>query len=248
MKVPVVRGVIARRLLVNYRVDPAAIAAVLPSPFRPKLVAGHAIAGICLIRLTEVRPRGLPAALGVGSENAAHRIAVEWGEGEARQTGVFVPRRDTSSHLNTLLGGRLFSGDHHLARFEVEEAADRFSVALRSSDGHTRVAVVGRVAAALPPGSVFPSLEAASAFFEAGAMGYSATRRPGEFDGLELRSEGWHVEPLAVEHVMSSFFEDPTRFPRGAVTFDSALVMRGVSHEWHARPRLCSAGPVAPAA
>jgi hypothetical protein len=33
-------GRIARRLLVNYRVDPDAIAPLLPAPFRPALVDG----------------------------------------------------------------------------------------------------------------------------------------------------------------------------------------------------------------
>lgn len=74
-------------------------------------------------------------------------------------------------------------------------------------------------------------------------MGYSAGRRAGEYDGLELRSEGWRVEPLAVEHVASSFLEDPGRFPPGAATFDCALVMRRLSHEWHARPPLWAPGP-----
>ncbi len=76
--VPVVQGVIARRLLVNFRVRPEVLAALLPGPFRPKLVHGFGMAGICLIRLEQVRPRGLPAFVGLSSENAAHRIAVEW--------------------------------------------------------------------------------------------------------------------------------------------------------------------------
>ena len=63
MEVPAVHGVIARRLLVNYRGDPAAIARMLPPPFRPKLVDGYAVAGICLIRLSEIRPRGFPSVL-----------------------------------------------------------------------------------------------------------------------------------------------------------------------------------------
>ena len=45
---------------------------------RPQLVEGRAVAGICLIRLGSLRPKGLPASLGVTTENAAHRIAVEW--------------------------------------------------------------------------------------------------------------------------------------------------------------------------
>lgn len=61
MRLPVVRGVIDRRILVNYRVDPSVIAPLLPPPFRPKLVRGMALVGICLIRLKQLRPAFLPA-------------------------------------------------------------------------------------------------------------------------------------------------------------------------------------------
>src|SRR4051812_19787099 len=113
MRIPVLRGVIDRRVLVNFRVDPRALARVLPKPFRPQLVRGYAIAGICLIRLREVRPRCVPRALGITSENAAHRIAVEWDEAGATRSGVFIPRRDSSSPWNVLAGATIFPGLHH---------------------------------------------------------------------------------------------------------------------------------------
>ena len=110
MKLPVRRGRIARRLLVNFRVDPDVLSRLTPKPFRAKLVRGWGLAGICLIRLEAVRPSGMPAALGIASENAAHRIAVEWSAGGGTShEGVFIPRRDTSSRLNALVGGFLRS-------------------------------------------------------------------------------------------------------------------------------------------
>lgn len=247
MQVPVVQGIIERRILVNFRVDPAALAAVVPPPFRPKLVDGSAIAGICLTRLAAIRPRVLPASFGVASENAAHRIAVEWGSGPHTREGVYIPRRDSSSRLNRLLGGRLFPGMHHLAHFEVQESGDNYHVEMRSRDGATQVLVDGRVSSTLPSGSVFRSLPDASAFFERGALGYSATGRAGIYDGLELHSFGWRVEPLTITAVRSSFFEDASRFPRGAVEFDCALLMRNIQHEWRAREQLCVAIPDAAA-
>lgn len=235
MKLPVMTGRIERRILANFRVQAGVLAKVLPPPFRPKLVRGFGIAGICLIRLGKVRPRGLPAAVGVTSENAAHRIAVEWDENGAVREGVFIPRRDTSSTLNKLAGGRIFPGVHSLARFQVDELGDEYRVALASEDGVTKVRVEGRVAAALPEDSIFESLDEVSAFFERGSLGYSATAKPCCYEGLELVSFTWSVQPLGVTKIESSFFEDRSRFPDGSVTFDNALLMRGIEHEWHAR-------------
>src|SRR5262245_54155893 len=106
-QLPVMRGVIDRRMLVNFRCEPRILARVVPEPFRPKLVGSFGLAGICLIRLKGLGPRWLPSALGLGSENAAHRIAVEWDDAGQRREGVFIPRRDTASRLNEIAGGRL---------------------------------------------------------------------------------------------------------------------------------------------
>lgn len=238
LPLPVMRGVIDRRMLVNFRCEPAALQRLLPAPFRPKLVRGWGLAGICLIRLKELRPRWLSMPFGFTSENAAHRIAVEWDERGKRREGVFIPRRDTNSRWNQFAGSRLFPGVHHFARFDVWESPNRFKLDMRSEDGAARVRVAARVAEAWPDGSVFCSLDEASAFFAAGSLGWSVGSRPGELDGLELQSFGWRMEPLVVERVESSFFDNTDTFRPDTVEFDSALLMRGIPHEWHARGRL----------
>lgn len=243
MRIPVIRGIIDRRILANFRIDPDVMAHVLPPPFRPKLANGHAIGGICLIRLKSVRPRFLPFPWGIRSENAAHRIAVQWEDGGQIHEGVYVPRRDTDSRLNTLAGGTLFPGIHHHATFTVKESINHLSVALESDDGETRVLASGTVTDHLPDSSVFPSVADASEFFETGSLGYSATQENGRYDGLELRCKNWHVEPLDIDHVESSYFMDESRFPRGSVEFDCALLMRGIDHEWHGRNDLCCPAP-----
>jgi hypothetical protein len=236
MKIPIVRGLIDRRMLINFRVDPDAIRPLLPSPFIPKLVGGFAMAGICLIRLRGIRPRFLPAIAGIRSENAAHRIAVEWDDDRGRQEGVFVVRRDSSSRLNSWLGGRLFPGVHHHATFRVQEGEGRYSLAMDSDDGSARIRVEARETAQWPTGSIFPSLGAASVFFEGGSLGYSPGAAPSTYEGLQLKTDRWAVEPLEIRTVESSFFEDARRFAPGSALFDCALLMRGVPHEWHGRP------------
>ncbi|MCA9069634.1 MAG: DUF2071 domain-containing protein [Planctomycetaceae bacterium] len=240
MKIPTIRGVIDRRILANYHIDPDVLAKVLPAPFRPKLVKGKGIAGICLIRLKEIRPRFLPAFLGISSENAAHRVAVEWEDQGQTKEGVYIPRRDTSSRLNTLAGGRLFPGVHHHAQFRIDEQGDSFSVIMESDDDNTHVTVKGHLTSEWPKTSVFDSIQEASAFFECGSLGYSDTRTPGEYDGLELHTINWGVEALAVEEMESSFFDNESQFPKGSVEFDCALLMQNIQHAWYGRPLLCA--------
>ena len=225
----------------NFRVSPDVLSRVLPEPFRPKLVKGFGMAGICLIRLKGIRPRFWPAWAGLSSENAAHRIAVEWDEGGALREGVYVPRRDSPSLWNKLAGGRLFPGVHHRSRFHVRETGDSYHVELSNRDG-TRLLVSGHLTESLPGESVFGTLEQASRFFEGGSVGYSATGRPGVFDGLELKTLRWAMQPLAVEKVESSYFANWTLFPAGSVEFDCALLMRRIEHEWRGRPRLVVRG------
>ena len=219
----------------NFRGDPEAIQRILPAPFRPKLHQGSAIAGICLIRLEDIRPKRFPKLVGVSSENAAHRIAVVWNDDDGTpREGVYIPRRDTDSLFNHLAGGRLFPGEHQRARFDVLDSGDRIELAMKSADGAVEVQVAARIAASLPSTSSFASVDEASAFFESGSLGYSATASGKRLDGLVLKTLEWHVTPLAVDRVESSFFRDESHFPKGTVTFDCALLMRNIAHEWHA--------------
>lgn len=241
-RMPAMVGTIDRRLLVNYRVEPEVLRGMLPRPFRPQIVAGVGIAGICLIRLSGLRPIGTPAAVGITSENAAHRVAVEWGGRDEPSRGVYIPRRDTKSRLTTLFGGRLFPGVHHRARFEVHEGEGKFEVAFTSVDRTAHVSVVAAVSRDLSSGSVFASLAEASAFFAEAPLGYSATHDPQRFDGLELQCNRWAIEPLEVDRVESSFFEDGSIFPAGSCEFDSAFLMRDIAATWRPRDAIGATG------
>jgi len=48
------------------------------------------------------------------------------------------------------------------------------------------------------------------------------------------------MESLAVEQIESSFFDNAGMFSPGSVKFDSAFLMRGIAHEWHARGRFAA--------
>lgn len=229
MKIPTIHGYIDRRILINFTADPEAVKKNIPSPFRPKLYNGKAIVGICLIRLKHIKPKGFPNFIAVNSENGAHRIAVEWDENGETKSGVYIPRRDTSLKLNALVGGRLFPGKHHHAKFNVKENDGHYQIDFTSSDD-TQIKIDANETQAFNERSIFRSLSNASTFFENGDLGYSPNSD--KFDGLRLKAYKWEVKPLHVVKVRSSFFDNEEFFPKGTVVFDNALLMTNIEHEW----------------
>ncbi|AHF14700.1 DUF2071 domain-containing protein [Niabella soli] len=229
MKIPTIKGIIERRILVNFITEPEYVKKILPKPFKPKIFHGKSIVGICLIRLKNIRPKGFPDFLGVRSENAAHRIAVEWNENGQIKQGVFIPRRDTSLKLNTLVGRRIFPGKHHLAKFNVIENNNDYHIDFTSTD-NTTIEIDASLTDKFNEDSIFKTLENASRFFENGSVGYSPNGK--HFDGLKLETHKWEVKPLKVKNVKSSFFEDKNIFPEGTIQFDNALLMENIGHEW----------------
>ncbi len=233
MNIPTIQGIIKRRVLVNFRCEPDAIQKILPDGFRPKLYKNKAIAGICLIKLEHIRPKHLPEFIGISSENAAHRIAVEWNENGETKEGVFVPRRDTDSLLNQLAGGRIFPSEHHKAIFNISEDESKISYAMRSTDGDVSLKFTGKTTDKFPADSVFDSLQEASDFFEKGSLGYSSNKTETNLDGIKLQIDDWQVRPLEINNVESSFYNDETIFPKDTIKFDHALLMQNIEHEWH---------------
>lgn len=179
--------------------------------------------------MKNIKPKGLPDLFGVNSENGAHRIAVEWDENGVTKSGVYIPRRDTSLKLNAFIGGRIFPGKHYHAKFNVAEDNGNYHIDFKSSD-NTEISIDASETTTFNVNSIFETLENASDFFKNGDLGYSPNKD--KFDGLKLKTYKWEVRPLNVSKVTSSFYENEKNFPKGSVTFDNALLMTNIEHEW----------------
>jgi uncharacterized protein YqjF (DUF2071 family) len=68
---PKIKGVVSRRILVNYTVDPQIAQTLIPDIFRPKIIKGKALVGICIIRLEQIRPFFVPKRFGMRSEKCS---------------------------------------------------------------------------------------------------------------------------------------------------------------------------------
>jgi hypothetical protein len=224
---------VERRLLVNWRADPDVVAPLLPAPFRPQLVDGSAVIGICFVRLGHLRPRGLPAGFGLRSESAAHRIAVERDTSDGVESSVYVLRRVTTSRLAVVAGGRLFPGVHSFGRFDVRETTDRLDISFTTSDGRHDASVSAQLTHALDS-RLFASMGEISTFFGRASVGWSPSRTTDALEGVELASEGWSMMPAMLQDARSAYFDDPQRFPPGSTELDSAVLMRDLPVSWRA--------------
>ena len=230
---PVLTGLIARRVLLNFRADAHVVQSMLPRPLAVETHQGHAIVGVCLIRLEQLRLKGLPKQVGIASENMAHRIAVRYSANGKMNRGVFIWRRETGQKLVQIFGGRLFPGVHHAARFEADESETGIWMNVKSLDSETDVSFSAHYSRVWQPTSAFATLEEASQFFQRGDCGFSRSLTGDSLEGMQLKTLQWTLEPLAVRLNKVAFYFNASRFPLGSVEFDCGLIMRAVPHEWH---------------
>ena len=215
----------------NYRIDPEVLERHLPAPFRPHLISGWAVGGVCFIRLGGLRPAHFPRAIGLTTENVAHRFAVEWDDDRGTQVGVFIPRRDTDSRLTALAGDRVFPGIHRLARVGVHEDGPALRIGVTSHDGGLGLSVSAQESATLGS-QLFDSLEDAVDFFRQGSLGFSPSGPAGCLAGVRLECQRWDARPVNVDSMISSMFDDEAAFPKGSCTLDCGLVMRDLKARW----------------
>jgi hypothetical protein len=221
--VTIIRGVRARlrrRLLLSYRLDADVARELLPDGLRPLLVNGHAVAGVCVLGLENIRPRWVRGRWGLRSENAAHRIAVEWDDEGESQRGVYIFERHSSSWIPVLFGGRIFPGVHRKARFAIDESAGRYALTMDAA-GESLAADV-EIGGEWQSG-LFQTLEDASEFYRSGRIGWSRRHDGLSLEPVTLTSTQWAVEGARLRSLRSSFFD---ALPEGAAVFDSVVVMR----------------------
>jgi hypothetical protein len=227
---PAIRGVIERRILVNYRVDVGTLDAVLPDTFEGREVgeSGKGIGSICLMRVGDARMRFAPEAFGVSVEAATHRISAVREKNGGTENCVYVPQRVVSSRLSASLGEVFLPAELGCGDFRVEERNGVCRIRVDCGDEFAGVEVEEKDGGGIEEGSVFGSIGSAAGFFCEAGMRYSPSGD--RYEGVELCPREWGMEPVEVNGSRSSFFER-----LDGAELDSAFRMEGIEHEW--RPR-----------
>jgi hypothetical protein len=230
---PILEGIIARRLVLNYRADPRLFSSIVPSPLQVATINGFAVFGICLIRLEKVRPKGFPSIVGVTAESMAHRIAVRFPYRGQSKDGVFIWRRDTSQCLMSAFGGYLFPGIFNPARFQVKDSPSAVVMDIKTRRGEADTQLTAHYGGEWKPTALFETLDGASQLLKQGDCGFSCTRSATRLEGMRLAAQDWKVSPLQVENYKSVFFDKLAAKLGCGFEFDHAIAMHGIRHEWH---------------
>lgn len=237
--VKIIEGVIDRRILVNYRIDPHYLEKILPPPFKPRLIKGYGMGGICLIRFKKMRPIWLPSIIGTSSENGTHRFCVEWKENGKWHSGIYVKKRFTNSRLHEFMGDKIFPGALNFSHFKASEKNGHYSVSFKSKDGEYTYVEAHEVHH-FPKDSLFKTIEEASEDFRKDQIGYSPDRQKNQFKGVKLNTNCWAVSPLSLKTVKSSLFSDQNLFPKGSIEVDHVLLMKNIAHSWENIGAICN--------
>lgn len=241
MKISTIAGWLTWRIAVNYRVAPHVMREWIPEPFRPKLIEGHALAGLDLVHQKHQRIAGLPKRMGLTSFLAVHRVLVEWEEMGMRKTGLFVLRRDSSLSVHAWAGGRMYPGLYHRSRFKVSQKDDAFSLRMRSRDDQT-IAFEAEKTSHFPHYASFGQINRVASAIRAASPAYQA--RPDHcdiYEGVDWEIKRWQPQPLRVTHLHASFFEG---MPKNSIFFDHAFLIGESPHRWVRLPEMIQPRPV----
>lgn len=229
---PAVRGIVERRLLVNYRVDLGRLDAILSKPFRGREVgeSGMGIGSICLTRVENARPRFAPGFLGIPVETATHRVYARV-EGGGEHC-VYVPRRDVSSGFHAFVMGSLLPMEFDRGEFRTEERGIERLIQVDGGNEVVGVLFQETERDEVKEDSVFYSLESASVFLCEGGVEYGMSGDV--YSGIETCLQENDLKPVEVKDEQSSYFG------KMGGEFDSAFRMEEVEHVWE--PRRSSTG------
>ena len=232
-------------LSINYRVQPDALAALLPAPLEPEIHKGRGWVQVLVSSLRDLRPPGLPALFGTCFYQVSYRAAVRYRDagGTSRRGGYFV-RSETNHPVMRAVGNALAEFKFHdfgAADVVMLRDGDRLTVGVDPEpafpDGRLVTVVDTRHRTAPPPGSSWSSLaELHDPLVECyDALGVDAEQ--GHLYILTIDRDPWNARFVEPQSVYSEYF-DTGPLGQGAAEMDSVLHLEECRYRWRPLRRI----------
>ena len=226
-------------LSINYRVDPAALAPLLPAPLEPEVHKGHGWVQVLMSSLRDMRPPGIPSLFGTCFYQVSYRAAVRYRDtvGAWRRGGYFV-RSETNHPVMRAVGNALAEFKFHdfgAADMVMLRDGDHLTVGVDPEpgfpDGRLVSVVDTRPLASPPPGSCWSSLgELHEPLVECyDALGVDTAE--GHLYILTIDRDPWNARFVAPANLYCEYF-DTGPLGRGASSLDSVLHLEECRYRW----------------
>jgi hypothetical protein len=228
-------GLLQRCWLFPYQTPEAEARALLPPELEPVTREGCAFWNVVICRIHRMRPRLVPAFLGVSYWHVAYRLYVRCHPRAGPPIeGLYFLRSDCDSPLMTGAGNLLTDYHFHTARVEVaEEPPARLRIAVSSPDAPAAVVLDRSSPPGLPAHSAFGTLEEAAAFLKYQPFGISIAR-PGEVNVVAIRRDeaAWQSRLVHVESAEWQFLQGQTA--RAEICYEVAPI----TYQWNRGVRM----------
>jgi hypothetical protein len=190
-------GQIDRCWLFTYRVPSAEVERLLPPPLELVTRGPWAFINIVVSHLRQMRPKGLPAAVGIGYWHVAYRLYAK-----ARSVeGLYFLRSDADSPLMVAAGNLLTDFKFHLAAISVEDKR----ILVRSPGADVDVLLGGD--AKLPADSAFGSLEEADQFLKYKPAGLTVASGKAHALKIDRVEDAWRSRLVGAESARFDFLD-----------------------------------------
>jgi Uncharacterized conserved protein (COG2071) len=191
---------------------------------------------IALVATRQLRPRGIPAALGCAFFLTGYRIFTRYRTAAGRELrGLRIIRSDTDSRLMAIFGNVLTHYHYSVARVSVQRSAGDLTIDVATPSAVADLRVRARTANAVeapPTGSPFSSNRDARRF--AGPMPFTFDYEP-ETHSI-IRVEGvrhnWQPRPISVDIERVTFFDHPPFAGGPRPILASAYFLEDVPYQW----------------
>jgi uncharacterized protein YqjF (DUF2071 family) len=229
-----IRGTIDRCWLFTYQAPEEEARALLPRRLELVTRAGCAFWSVVLCHLSHMRPKPLPAFLGISYWHVAYRLYVRFHPASGPPVeGLYFLRSDCDRALMTRTGNLLTNYNFHTAGIEVVQEPARVCLSVRSPDARAAATIDREQPPRLPAHSAFASLDEAAAFLKYQPRGISITPDgKASIVAIQRDEAAWRSRLVTVVEAQWQFFEGKTVRP------EICYEVEPIDYQWNRAQRV----------